>query len=51
MSTLLDIRDLHISLGGRQLVDGVDLTVSKGEILGLAGESGSGKTLTALTTL
>jgi len=48
---LLDIRDLRLTLGGRALVDGVDITVAPGEVVGLAGESGSGKTLTALTTL
>lgn len=53
--TLLDIQELRIALptgdGERTLVDGVSVTVEPGEIVGLAGESGSGKTLTALTTL
>lgn len=51
MAELLDIRDLRLALGGRDLVDGVDITVGHGEVVGLAGESGSGKTLTALTAL
>ncbi|KAA9106561.1 ABC transporter ATP-binding protein [Microbacterium rhizomatis] len=51
MDALLDVRDLRILLGGRALVDGVDITVAPGEVVGLAGESGSGKTLTALTAL
>ena len=32
-------------------VDGVDLTVQKGEVLGLVGESGSGKSVTSLSVM
>jgi peptide/nickel transport system ATP-binding protein len=32
-------------------VDGVDLTVKRGEVLGLVGESGSGKSVTSLSVL
>ena len=32
-------------------VDGVDIHISKGEILGLVGESGCGKSVTSLTTM
>jgi ABC-type branched-subunit amino acid transport system ATPase component len=36
--------DLSISFGGLVAVDGVDLDISRGEILGLIGPNGSGKT-------
>jgi len=52
METLLRIQDLrvHFTLGGRVIpaVQGVNLRVNRGETVVLAGESGSGKTLTAL---
>lgn len=44
---LLDVSDLriyyHSTLGEYKVVDGVNLTVNRNEILGLAGESGCGK--------
>ena len=46
----LSIRDLTIDIG-RPLVRGVSLELEPGRIHGLAGESGSGKTLTALAVL
>jgi peptide/nickel transport system ATP-binding protein len=44
---LLELRGLTVEYGRARAVDGVDLTVHEGEILGLAGESGCGKTTIA----
>jgi len=48
---LLEIRNLSVSIDGRAVLHGVDLAVKPGEVVGLAGESGSGKTLTALAVM
>ncbi|WP_349360702.1 ABC transporter ATP-binding protein [Stappia sp.] len=48
---MLTIRDLCLEAGGNVLVDGIDLAVGEGEMLGLVGESGCGKTITALSVL
>jgi peptide/nickel transport system ATP-binding protein len=44
---LLELRGITVEYGRARAVDGVDLTVHEGEILGLAGESGCGKTTIA----
>ncbi|MEX0853785.1 MAG: branched-chain amino acid ABC transporter ATP-binding protein/permease [Bauldia sp.] len=41
---LLEVSGLRKSFGGVRAVDGIDLTVAPGEILGLIGPNGSGKT-------
>lgn len=52
---LLEVSDLRVTMQRRGLpiipVDGVSLTLDRGEILGIAGESGSGKTLTLRSIL
>jgi oligopeptide transport system ATP-binding protein len=41
----IEIRDVDVVFGGKaRALDGINLTLGKGEILGLVGESGSGKT-------
>ncbi len=47
----LQVRDLVIELDGRRVVDGVSFDVPDGARVGLIGESGSGKSLTALAIL
>ncbi|GAA4501858.1 ABC transporter ATP-binding protein [Actinoallomurus oryzae] len=48
----LRIRDLRVGFGpGREAVRGVDLSAERGETVALVGESGCGKSLTALALL
>lgn len=47
----LEVRDLVIEIGDRRVVDRISFDVPDGARLGLIGESGSGKSLTALALL
>jgi oligopeptide/dipeptide ABC transporter ATP-binding protein len=48
---VLEVEDLTIRSGDLDLVAGVSFTLAPGERLGIIGESGSGKSLTALSTM
>ncbi|HQS11295.1 MAG: Fe-S cluster assembly ATPase SufC [Rhizobiales bacterium 24-66-13] len=43
MTALLEIRDLRAEIGGRKILNGLDLTVNKGEIHAIMGPNGAGK--------
>ncbi len=43
-TTTLFVNDLQKTYGGRRVVDGVSFTVSRGEVVGLLGRNGAGKT-------
>ena len=51
MSLLLSVENLDIRTAGRTLLSGVSFSIAPGERVGLIGESGSGKSLTALAVL
>jgi len=55
MKPLLSVRDLRVWLdtarGPLSIVDGINFDIASGQVFGLAGESGSGKTITALALL
>ena len=55
MAPLLDVRDLrtqfHTDDGVVHAVDGVSFTVEPGQVLGIVGESGCGKSVTCLTVM
>ena len=48
-NTLLEISELHISVPGRVLVEGLSMSLSRGEFVAVLGRNGSGKTLSLLT--
>jgi Fe-S cluster assembly ATP-binding protein len=47
----LEIRDLHVRAGEKEILRGLDLAVSKGEIHALMGPNGSGKSTLANTIM
>ena len=55
MADVLSVRDLHVHFHTRRGVyralNGVHLALRRGEVLGIAGESGCGKTTLGLTTM
>jgi Fe-S cluster assembly ATP-binding protein len=44
---LLEIRNLHVEVDGKQILNGLDLSVSKGTVHALMGPNGSGKSTLA----
>ncbi|ABE36068.1 nickel import ATP-binding protein NikE [Paraburkholderia xenovorans LB400] len=50
-ANLLEVRDLRVSFGAHEAVRGLNFEVAQGETLALVGESGCGKSATALSLM
>ncbi len=49
--SLVEVKDLSISFGAREVVHAISLSIAPGQRVGVVGESGSGKSLTALSII
>ncbi len=49
--TLLHVQDLALSINGTPILRDIDFSLTAGQVLGIIGESGSGKSLTAFSIM
>src|ERR1700704_7003624 len=47
MMPLLEIKNLHVEIDGKKILNGLDLVVNKGEVHAIMGPNGSGKSTLA----
>jgi Fe-S cluster assembly ATP-binding protein len=47
----LEVKDLHVTVDGKEILNGIDLAVSGGEVHALMGPNGSGKSTLSLTIM
>jgi Fe-S cluster assembly ATP-binding protein len=47
MSKLLDVKNLHVEIDGKKILNGLDLMVEKGQVAAIMGPNGSGKSTLA----
>lgn len=50
-NTILEVKDLSVAFSGRTVVEGLTLTLMRGETLGIVGESGSGKSVSTMALM